>query len=121
MISNINRLPGVVSSTASAMTQDIGPAKTVESISELKQYVVKYYDANGESHVDVLHRVGDQYFANPRGEEWCSLLGPVVPWLRDTVHKRISAKETPETVASLPSTDSVDVMGSRMAKSAGQP
>lgn len=120
MLSNNNRLPGVVNSTASARSQEIGPAKTVESIMELKQYLVKYYDANGEAHVDVFHRIGDQYYANPRGEEWCSNLGQVVPWLKDTVHSRISAKERP-TLEALPGADSVDVMGSRAAKESGQP
>lgn len=106
------RAGGVVASTASG-TGETGPEKSVESIVLLEHYLVKFFDGAGAAHVDVLLRVGDNYYASPFGEEWCAKLGPVQKWLRDTVHKRIQSKRQNADASYIPATDSVNVIGAK--------
>ena len=109
-----SRTQGVVTSTSMG-PKEFGPGKTVESIIRLEQYLVKFYDESGTAHVDVLVRVGDAYYANPFGEEWCARLGVVQKWLGDVVHKRIEAKNKGVDASAIPTSDAVNITGSRIS------
>jgi hypothetical protein len=103
------RLPGVVRST----TQNkigTGAPRTVESIFKLEHYLVKFYDEMGDGHLDVLLKVGNEFFASPHGEEWCSQLGPALTWLKNEVGRRVAAKENEPAAASVvPEKDAVTI------------
>jgi len=106
---------GVVNSTSKGPIEH-GAARTVERIHKLEQYLVKFFDEDGVAHIDVMVRVGDEYYANPQGEEWCSRLGPAQSWLSQQVHSRILAKEKGLDPSTIPDRDPVNVTGSGMAK-----
>ena len=102
------RVPGVVATTSKGQ-QGVGTPKTVESIFELKQYLVKFYDDAGDGHLDVLVKVGNEYYASPYGEEWCSKLGPAIAWLKSEVARRVAQKDKSTDPETIPNTDSVSI------------
>jgi hypothetical protein len=106
------RAQGVVASTTKP--QEYGPAKTVDSIILMDQYLVKFYDDAGIAHVDVLVKIGDSFYASPVGEEWCEKLGLVQRWLGDAVQKRVQGKKRDVDTAAVPMTDTVNVIGSKL-------
>lgn len=110
-----SRLPGVVKSTAASQGEKrTGTPRTVGSIVKMEHYLVTFYDELGDEHVDVLIRLGDQFFASPFGEEWCARLRPSTTWLGNEVNRRVQAKEKGVSPESIPAQDSVNVTGSRI-------
>lgn len=103
--------PGVVATTTS--NYKTGPSKTVSAIFEMKQYIVTFYDEQGNEHTDVLIRIGDKMYASRNGEAWCAGLAPAVSWLSDIVRSRIASK-VGETF--VPEASKVNVTGSQIAE-----
>lgn len=106
-------LPGVVRSTDHAV-KETGHPQTVVSIVRMEHFLVKFFDTEGDAHVDVLLRVGDDFYASPFGEEWCAKLGPAMSWLSKDIRSRIMAKERGVLPSDIPSKDSVNVTGSKI-------
>jgi hypothetical protein len=100
-------LPGVVASTTKQ--RSVGKPRTVAAITELRQFLVTFYDDSGEEHTDILLKAGDTFYASRGGEDWCSRLGTPTKWLAAEVSSRIAAKE--KAVAPvIPSKDTVSVI-----------
>jgi hypothetical protein len=102
------RTQGVVTTTSRG-NQGTGVPKTVESIFKLEQFLVKFYDEMGDGHLDILVKIGDEYFASPYGEEWCTKLGPAMIWIKAEVARRVASKEKGTDTSSIPEKDAVTI------------
>ena len=109
-----NGLPGVVNSTSTG-PREVGTPKTVAGICKIEHFLVKYFDDQGDGHVNVFMRIGDKLQGHPAGEEWTNEVRPVLPWLEQTIMGRIVAKEKGVAPEAIPEKDTVNVTGSKIA------
>ena len=73
----------------------------------LEQFAVQYFDENGTPRVNILIKVGEQYYFPPNGIDWAASLKPAADWVRKGVLAKIGHGGQSEP---LPKTDGVDVV-----------
>jgi len=84
-----------------------GSPRTVANVVPMEQYAVQYFDENGTPRVNVLVKVGDQFYFPPNGIDWAASLKPAAEWVKKGVLAKIG---NGQSVDPLPKSDAVDVM-----------
>lgn len=83
-----------------------GAPKTVSHVIPVEWFAVQWFDEYGRAHEEISCRVGTTVYLAPNGEQWSAGLKRAAPWLTDHVNRELNSRK-----ASVPESDSVDVMG----------
>jgi len=83
---------------------------TVLDFVEAQTFAVRYVDADGRTHITMVHRIGGVWHIAPNGENYAATLRPVAAdsRLSKNLEERFVGATTTNTI---PKEDAVDVIG----------
>jgi hypothetical protein len=101
--------PVGVGQTSGQRGTSVGGGRRLTNIARSEEYAVEWVDDDGNSHLEIMHRVGGVWHRAPNGENYAAQLKAVssTSWLVKLLEERIAGEST----TSIPKEDAVDVLG----------
>jgi hypothetical protein len=98
--------PQGVTLPASQLQGERGEPNTVYHAVPMLPVAIEYTDENGVRHKTVVYKVGKAVYIDMNADRWAAGLRPAAAYIADVVNKEIDSQ-----AASVPSRDTVSVMG----------